>query len=419
MESRRWWRSVIGLGGLALVPGVLHGQEALRGALASDRAVQYRPPARLAPDQGLQLGPVAFEVGISLTTSYNSNIRYGGTTEDIDDVIFQPMLDVEALWPITQNSSLTLGTGIGYAAYVENSEYDYLVINPDSALTYSVTIKDVVLSVYNLFSYSGDVATQPELSGIARYPRLTDTFGLRGTWTIEDIQLSAGSGYSVFKAFDDQYSYLDRGELQFFLRGAYLIGTRTSAGLEGTASLANYWDDLRSDFQSYSFGPFAQWAISEDFSADVRGGYTFYAFDQAGPVPAPDDLSSYYVGLGLTHQITQFINHRLSATRDVRVGANQDGDYIEQFNLDYGISWNILDPVTLSLGTGYSWGNEPDVGTAIGEEFQQFRINFGAAYNITEHFSASADYRYYNRDSDQIGRDYDNHVGSITVRYRF
>ncbi len=419
MESRRLWRSAIGLGGLALLPGVLNGQEALRGALASDRAVQYRPPARQAADRGIQLGPVALDLGVSLTTEYNSNIRYGGTTDRMDDVIFRPMLDVGVVWPITQNSSLTLGTGIGYDAYVDHSEYNYLVINPDSAVSYSLAIKDVVLSVYNLFSYSADVASQPELSGVARYPRLNDTFGLRATWTIENIQLSAGSGYNVFKAFEDDYSYMDRGELQFFLRGAYLLGQRTSVGLEGTASLANYWDNLRSDFQSYSFGPFVNWAISEDFSTDLRGGYTIYAFDEAGPIPAPDDLSTYYIGLGLNHRITQYINHRLSATRDVRVGANQDADYIEQFNFDYNISWNIIDPMTLSLGAGYSFGDESDVGTSAGEQYDQFRINFGAAYRITDHLSASADYRYYNRDSDQTGRDYDNHVGSLTVRYRF
>lgn len=407
------------VGGLVLVPVMGQAQEALRGAISGDRAVQYRPPAPVREREGLRVGPVQFNVSASLRSEYNSNIRVQYTEQEMDDFIFTPTVDIGALWPITEASSLALGVGVGYAAYVDHSEYNYLIINPDSALAYSVRIKDVVLSAYNIIEYTGDVLSQPDLSGIARYPRLDETVGIRALGTFGNWQVSGGGAYNIFKAFDDDYRYMDRGTAQFFARGAYLFGQRTRVGVEGSASFSDYWEDLRSNFQSYSFGPFATWAVNEDLSLDARGGYVMYVYEETSGLPTPDDLSSYYVGLTASHNLTDYITHRLSALRDVRVGYNVGADYLEQFNLTYSITWRMMDPVDLYAGANYSWGEESQTHGLGGEQFDRVGANVGATCRITDHLTARLDYRYYTRNSDVAYRDYDNHTVGLTVSYRF
>ncbi len=410
------------LGGLAALPGSLGAQEALRGAVQTDRALQYRPPASVRPD-GMHLGPVQLSVGVSLGLEYNDNIRASQSAGKMDDVILRPQLDVGAVYPITETSALTVGVGVGYDIYLDHSEYNALTLVPDSALSYTVRIQDVALSVYEQVDYSEDVISQPELSGQARYPRLNNTVGLRAVWSPADWQYSVGYSHYNFVSFDDQYAYLDRASEQFMARGGYSFGPRSRAGLEASVSLTTYDQSLRNDFSSYSVGPYVDWAVREDLLLTARGGYVIYAFDNNATGPALDDLSSYYVQLSGSHQITEFISHTLSAVRDVSVGINSD--YTERLSLAYNIRWQMMENLDVGAGVNYDLGAEPDTGDPgdpffrAGEDYDRYGFNLGAGYRWTEHLRSSLSYRYYKRSSDEDNRDYDNNVVSLVVSYRF
>lgn len=404
------------VGGLAVLPGALHAQDALRNAIQTDRALQYRPPAAIRPDQ-MHLGPVQLALGVSLGAEYNDNIRVGQGDAQLDDVILRPQLDIGAVYPITETSALTIGVGVGYEFYVDHSEYDALTLAPDSALSYTVRIEDVAISVFEQVDYSEDVISQPEITGEARYPRLNNTIGLRAVWSPSDWQVTAGYSHYNFVAFDDVYAYLDRASEQFFARAGYALGEQTRVGLESSVALTAYDDPIRNDFNTFSFGPYADWAVLESMVLTLRGGYVFYTFDESGATPVQDDLSSYYVQIAGTHQLTEFIAHNLSAVRDVSVGVNSD--YTERFAFQYGIRWQTTENLSVGAGANYDFGQEADSGAFVGEEYDRYGFNLTAGYRWTDHLNSTLAYRYYNRTSNQPGRDYDNNVVSLVLSYRF
>ncbi len=416
-------RTLMVLGGLLMVPGSMVAQEALRTAVSADRALQAPAPQSARGDGGLYWGPVQFSAGASLSLEYDDNIRAGsvGPEGRIRDFIIRPRADVSALWPVTETSSLTFGLGVGYAFYADHSEYDYLEISPLSALSYSVTIEDLVLTVYDQVSYTGDVLDQPEITGQARYPRLENTSGVRATYTISDVILQGGYSYYRFWAFDDVYNYLERGSHQMFARGGYMIAERTQAGVEGSVSLTEYVRQLRNDYDSYSFGPYVDWTVVESLTLGARGGYVMYKYHETSLQPGLpqgtllEDQSSWYVGLNARHDLTEFISHNLSATRDVGAGIN--AQYIERFDLSYGISWQITDNVDLSGGVSYGKGRE--TGGVSPEEYDRVGFSAGVGYALSTHLRTGLSYRYFNRTSDVVGRGYDRNVVALNVSYRF
>lgn len=409
------------LGGLVLIPAAASAQEALRTAVSADRALAAEPPSSVRGPDGMRWGPVQFSAGVSLSVEYDDNIR-SQADDPIRDGVIRPRADLGVIWPITETSSLTAGLGVGYAFYADHSEFDYLEISPLSAVSYSVSIQDLVLTVYDQISYTGDVLDQPELTGTARYPRLDNTVGLRAAYSFADYLVQGGYAYYRYWAFDNDYDYLERGSHQFFARGAYLVAERTQVGLEGTVSLTEFAYSDRNDYDSFSFGPYVDWAILDSLTLGARGGYVIYSYKETAPVPPGQDPSSWYldnqnswyVGLDLRHQLTEYISHTLSAVRDVSSGIN--AQYVERFNLTYGIGWQMTDAWDVSLGVGYDRGTEQG---QFAENYDRVGFNAGVGYQITQGLRAALAYRYFNRTSDAGNRTYDRNVVSLSAAYRF
>ena len=82
-------------------------------------------------------------------------------------------------WPATDHSDLQFGTGIGYVNYLRNTRNSGLEISPDSALTYALSLDDVILTLYDQFSYTRQVTTEAALANVATRPQLNNTAGLR------------------------------------------------------------------------------------------------------------------------------------------------------------------------------------------------------------------------------------------------
>jgi hypothetical protein len=391
-------------------------QEALRGAVNTDTALAARPRASsFTPGSGLTWGPVRFSVGASLSVEYDDNIR-SSATAPLDDVIVRPRLDFGVLWPVTERSSLSASFGVGYAHYFDNDQFDYFEITPTSALAYSISYKDVVLTVYDRVSYTGDVLDQPELSGVARYPRLENTVGLRVAWSVEDWLFEGGYAHFNYWAFDEAYEYLDRASEQFLARASYSVADRTRVGIESTVSLTAYDLPVRNDYQTFSAGPFVEWAVVDSLSVSARGGYVIHTFDQTGLTLSPGDRSTYYAGLSLRHALTEFISHTLSAVRDASSGIGSQ--YIERFGLSYGIGWQMTDVWDVSLGAGYDRGEEKSqLGT--GETYDRVSWRVGVGCRVTERVRAALYYRGFTRFSNFATREYDRNVVGASVSYRF
>ena len=145
----------------------------------------------------LRAGPVQFGVGLSYSLVWNDNVNNTDTGRDWD-LMHRPVLNLSAGWPATQNSMLSFAMGVGYTAYTRNSDLDRLYISPNSELAWDIPVRDFVFTLYDRFSYSEDVLSQPALSGTAQFPRFDNTAGVRDRGSPDKWFVQAGYGHENY-----------------------------------------------------------------------------------------------------------------------------------------------------------------------------------------------------------------------------
>lgn len=391
-------------------------QDALRTAVQGDRAYETRQLSALSgnPDLGIRAGPVAIGIGATLGVEYIDNVRYSSDNQE-EDLIISPGMTLGASWAVTRTARLTAGVGLAYRKYLDNDELDYLQLRPESQVALDVPIGDVVLTVYNQISYLQDVIDVPELAGVARYPRLENTAGLTVSWLPERWILQGGYAFYRFWAFDEDYEYLDRGSHQFFGRIGRFLVVKTRAGLEWSLAFTQFDQAIRNDSQSYSFGPFADWFITDRMRLTARGGYVIYEFDAIEPNPKPDSVDGGYGAVQFTHRPTDNFNYRASATHLLQTGI--ESAITERTDLRFSARYNFFASTYVSGEFTYSIDERS--GTGFSERFTYLGPNVTLGYEFLSRIQTTLSYQFRLRDSNRPGRDYQVNRVALSARYRF
>ncbi|MEY2489481.1 MAG: hypothetical protein QOC70_1423, partial [Verrucomicrobiota bacterium] len=118
---------------------IVRAQDAVRPSLAGEASAEARRQSLDKIPYNLQLGPMKLRFSATLGVEYNDNINLAEdasaflpsptgpilvTTTKQSDFIIRPQINVNALWPITQLNTLKLDVGVGYAFYLDHSNYD-------------------------------------------------------------------------------------------------------------------------------------------------------------------------------------------------------------------------------------------------------------------------------------------------------
>lgn len=404
---------------LGLLPAIAsRAQEALISERSADTAINSQTNTAVAPQPDhLRAGPVLLNLGTYLGVMFDDNINTSQFHPQSDTSIHAG-LDLGFLWPATQNSQLQFASEVGYVTYLAHTRDDSVEIAPDSALTWGLSFDDGSVTLYDQFDYSEEVVTVPSLAGLDSLPRFDNTVGVRAQWSPKKWEFELGLSHDDFRSTSREFDYLDRGSEYFFLRGAWRFGQNTQAGLEFSASRTDYRLGIQSDNQSISIGPYFNWIITQSLSVNVSGGPTIYHFDAAPGSPA-STLNSYYFDAELTHQLTHFISHHLSARRDVDLGYNKGNDYTELFSVSYGVDWTATQFATLGLVATYENGDQPLDFGFLNEHFWRVGVGVNASYRITDHLGSSLSFTHWDRSSDINGNNYSDEQVSCQLNYNF
>ena len=388
--------------------------------MQGDRAYEARQISALSgsPDLGIRAGPVSLGIRGTLNLEYSDNIRYQATDRQ-SDFIVSPGVTLGGIWNVSDSSRLSAGVGLAYRKYLDYDENDYLRINPQSQIAWDFSIGDVYLSVYNTVSYRQDLMDVGELVNRSRFPRLENTAGLTVSWLPERWILQAGYAYYRLWAFEDEFEYLDRGSHQLFGRVGRSLVVRTRAGLESSLSLTGYdlaEDDplRRNDFQSYSFGPFADWFIRSGMRLGVRGGYTRYTFDPLGARPTPEDQDGGYGAVEFSHQLTSALHYRLAVTHTIQAGVR--AALTERTDAHLTVRYTL--PSRAYAAAGFRYLTEQRT-SGIGERYTLVTPNLTLGYPITPRLRSTLAYTFQHRDSNVPGRNYDVNRVALGLDYRF
>ena len=122
------------------------------------------------------------------------------TTEQQSDFIIRPQVNINALWPITQLNTFKLDMGIGYAFYMDHSDYNTngLLVTPGSQLAFDIFVGDFRINIHDRFSLEQDPVAEATLSNVADYGRFQNTAGVSVLWDLNAAVVTLGYDHYNF-----------------------------------------------------------------------------------------------------------------------------------------------------------------------------------------------------------------------------
>ena len=429
MRHRRDFSYVLAFAMTTAAGSRVFAQEALRSALQSDASAQLRErPVVRPPEDPLRIGPVIFDIGMGYFLEASDNIMYAETDRK-SDLIQRPSLNLGMTYRGFHESRVNLNVGIGYEDYIDNSENDRFFIAPGSEVALDARIGPSTVTVFDRFDYSQDVASEGALSGVASFPRLQNTVGVRSVWKSGKWVWQADySHLNVIATEDassmDSFNHLERADEQFFGRAARKFDFPVQAGVEASGSLSDYAVATQRDRYTISVGPFLNWTAADAFEVSVRGGLAHTVFQPTNSAMEDSDLSSYYVGFQASHRLTRYFTYEFSATHDVQAGINMGSDYIESTRLALDLTWKMMRYLQLGAQVYGEDSKEATVSQSSasgggGEKYHRIGAGISASYKLTRHFSLFSRYAFVVKNSDQDLRSYKENRVTLGANYRY
>ena len=433
----RPWFFWMGLG-LCLVTQSVQSQESQWQSLAGEASAMSRKSKPESMDYNLDLGPVLLNVGAGLTAGYNSNT---GLTQngDTGSGYTTPSGTLSLMWPITDLNTLTFSVGFGYSYYWDVPETDSpggLFISPNSALQGTFFVGDFRFTPYDQFSLQNDPTQAGELSNVSRFTIYQNSAGCKVDWDLADLIVTAGFDWFNLWSGQSSFQNLDRRTLTPSLATTYYLTKTLIVGLEGVAAITNYTENQvqavtdpetgettlvngQNNNNIYQVGPFVNWQISEYITVTGRGGWVWGQFtgsntpeDSAGGNP-----STYYLNLGWSHRLNEYLNYSLTASRSTQLSAIVGSNFVEMWNFGAGLNWNVIDQ--LSLSTPFSAQLGQVSGDLYPEQYQQYTAGITLGYRITEKLGSSVNFMYILKDSDLPNNGYQQWNASAGFNYDF
>lgn len=400
-------------------------QEALRESLAGEKAADERKKTLEDQPYNLKLGPASLDFSSSLNFQYNDNINLMETGAQ-QDLILLPQLNTHVFWPVTDKNALNLTLGLGYSAYVAHPAYDYLVVAPDSELSFDMFVRDFRFTFFDRFSYTENPLANGAVSGVANFGGLDNVAGMNAAWDLNKVVLSAGYGHDSYISATPQFNYMNRASELFFSRAGFVVNRTTLAGVEATGSLTTYDLSFLNNNAGYSAGVFLTWILSPHLQIRPRAGYVNYTFQTEGVIGRSGNPSTYYFNLAIDHTVNRFVSQSLEAGREVQLGTYSD--FTELLFVRWNTSWKIIKDVTLGTQFFYEHGNYPPIVLLLapgqptylfGDKFDRVGGVISLGYQLTRKLSTTLAYQFTLKDSADPSLSYRQNALTLGLNYHF
>jgi len=200
-------------------------QPALQNAIVNDQGIAARQQERarsFAEVEGVEAGPVQFSLAASYALEFNDNVNYSENDPE-GDFIQIPSVTLGVVVPISERSELTFEMGLGYKIYWHHENLSRWWLAPGSVLSYDLQVKDVFINLYDRFSYTDDVYSNPDIANQAEAPIFDNIIGTQISWVPDRFLVTAGYGYQITYSPDEADDYLNRRTHLPFARGGYIF----------------------------------------------------------------------------------------------------------------------------------------------------------------------------------------------------
>jgi hypothetical protein len=399
-----------------LIAPTAPAQEALRSSLAGDAAAEAQRRADMEMPFTIKTGDFRLLLTPSFNQYWNDNINLVSSNPQ-SDFILQPMLGLSASYPLTSRNVLRLNTAIGYDFYLEHPQYSGVRVLGGSELSFDAYVQDFRFNVHDRFQYTQNPSTEASVANTADYGGLDNFAGGSVLWDLQDVVLTLGYDHENFVSSTAQYDYLTRASELLVSRAGFRFHPAFIAGIEGTGSLTTYEQNTTlNNNDGYSAGVYGDWQPGHHTHVQLRGGYTEYFFQQAGPTLPAFDANGWYADLTVNQDITETISYSISAGHELRLGIQANN--VEDWYVRPRVSWKLLKDLTFITSLGYETGQQLlATQPPSSESYGWFWFGFDANYGLTKKLMVGLTYRFTDRASNLSSRGYAQNLVGLRLSY--
>jgi hypothetical protein len=376
-----------------------------------------------AEQYNLQIGPVRASVGASLAVNYTDNVFYSEQRDN--DVMIQPGVNFDALWPISELNTLRFSLGVSYEWYQENTSLNANtpLINPGSELVFNVFVGDVHIRLHDAFSYQESLffnspnGNQPffNFNNTGTFARLDNKVGFDATWDLDKYVLAAGFDHENFKSYSASFDYMDRMSEWGNASAGYRLGDHFIVGTEGRLAYHDYDQQttLNNNWRG-QVGPYLDVTLMEGVHLRGGGGYSMAEYNAAGE--STSDYDNYYA-YGTLSQQTRLFTHSITGGHETLLGDNANN--MRTTYARYSISSPIIRNVELEGNVSVNFAEESGGPSGFDERFTYYAAGFKAGWQFHKYWRTELGYEYLLKDSELAGRNYQRNRVTLALLWKF
>ena len=400
-------------------------------------APAYTSDPMLGGKRNLKLGPVNLGFGLTSLWEYNDNITRSNT-DPTSDLIGSAYLNISANYPLTETSSLSLSTAIGFDHYFDHPELspyggDFVLnVLPGTSIAIDGKIGPVYVVVYDRVSVRPAVQNDFTINPNSLFGVFQNDAGIGASWAINSkTSLSLNYTKSNATALDSNvktqdFSNYDRdmdavsGSLAWSPNGVFTLGlegsyswikypNKADRSLDFTTIFTNnsvttfYGRNFKNDGETGLIGAFFTSPLGSSTSIRIAGGSQTMTFDQIegsflsalDSVIDETELSDYYYNVTLTNRLSARVSQALNFGHESSISTTSN--FVTADYASYGvgiIGWSG----SRLLVSGYLEQSVDSVGNGS-EKTDQWGVDLYLTQQLTPRLRAGLGYHYGVSDS--------------------
>src|SRR5580693_10294826 len=139
--TERFWRALAMILCVEIIAGATVQAQPLE-SLAGESVAEELAKSISTEQYNQMYGPIRLRTSAGVSVNYTDNVFYSYHAQD--DIMIEPHVSLDALWPITPLNTLRLSLGLSYEWYMRNPVLNANgpLVNPGSELAYNLFIGD-------------------------------------------------------------------------------------------------------------------------------------------------------------------------------------------------------------------------------------------------------------------------------------
>ena len=207
------------------------------------------------------------------------------------------------------------------------------------------------------------------------------------------------------------------------------ITPAVTVGLDASASIINYEQNIQNNGRTYLLGPFVEADLTGSTKLYAEVGIQRFTFSDNGSIGDGNTSSnSWYTRISLRNQWTESVGQHLSFTKTTETGYLSNS--YDLYHVDYGIDWKMT-PSLASVATAFYEHYTTSGGGAVfspsgaitsssaEEKANRYGVALGLRYILTPSVTLAADYRFLLKDSNFSDNSYRQNMAMLSLYYNF